>query len=88
VTFVLVIRSNQPGLAILMHEAAHNALFKSRALNQWGQMAVRTRFWQSLQPTAISPGPSPLYTNGQRPRFYFVIKVFDHARIAETQIPA
>jgi len=32
---VLVIGSRQLGLAILMHEAAHNALFKSRALNDF-----------------------------------------------------
>jgi len=32
---VLLIGSRQLGLAILMHEAAHNALFKSRALNDW-----------------------------------------------------
>lgn len=38
VTFVLaimVIGSRQMGLAILMHEAAHNALFKTRWLNEW-----------------------------------------------------
>ncbi|MGP6087821.1 fatty acid desaturase family protein [Antarctobacter jejuensis] len=38
VTFVLafmVIGSRQLGLAILMHEAAHNALFKSRRLNEF-----------------------------------------------------
>lgn len=37
-TFVLavvVIGSRQLGLAILMHEAAHNALFGSRRLNDW-----------------------------------------------------
>ena len=37
-TFVLavaVIGSRQLGLAILMHEAAHNALFKSRKINDW-----------------------------------------------------
>ena len=37
-TFVLavaVIGSRQLGLAILMHEAAHNALFKSRNINDW-----------------------------------------------------
>ena len=32
---VLVIGSRQLGLAILMHEAAHNALFKSRRLNDF-----------------------------------------------------
>lgn len=32
---VIVIGSRQLGLSILMHEAAHNALFKSRALNEW-----------------------------------------------------
>ncbi|ETW12255.1 fatty acid desaturase [Roseivivax marinus] len=32
---VIVIGSRQLGLAILMHEAAHNALFKSRRLNEW-----------------------------------------------------
>ena len=32
---VLVIGSRQLGLAILMHEAAHNALFRSRALNEF-----------------------------------------------------
>ncbi|MFC3614084.1 fatty acid desaturase family protein [Lutimaribacter marinistellae] len=31
---VMVIGSRQLGLAILMHEAAHNALFKSRGLNE------------------------------------------------------
>ncbi|MEY8839803.1 fatty acid desaturase family protein, partial [Cribrihabitans sp. XS_ASV171] len=31
---VIVIGSRQLGLAILMHEAAHNALFKTRALNE------------------------------------------------------
>ncbi|MDD9731572.1 fatty acid desaturase family protein [Mameliella sp. AT18] len=32
---VMVIGSRQLGLAILMHEAAHNALFKSRKLNEF-----------------------------------------------------
>ena len=32
---VLVIGSRQLGLAILMHEAAHNALFKTRAVNEF-----------------------------------------------------
>ena len=32
---VVIIGSRQLGLAILMHEAAHNALFRSRALNEW-----------------------------------------------------
>ncbi|MEM8752088.1 MAG: fatty acid desaturase family protein [Pseudomonadota bacterium] len=32
---VAVIGSRQLGLAILMHEAAHSALFKTRALNEW-----------------------------------------------------
>lgn len=32
---ILLIGSRQLGLAILMHEAAHNALFKSRRLNEW-----------------------------------------------------
>tara|TARA_R110000764_G_scaffold13077_1_gene37813 strand:+ start:4232 stop:5191 length:960 start_codon:yes stop_codon:yes gene_type:complete len=32
---VILIGSRQLGLAILMHEAAHNALFKSRKLNDW-----------------------------------------------------
>ena len=38
VTFVLavmIIGSRQLGLAILMHEAAHNALFKTRAINEF-----------------------------------------------------
>ncbi|WP_299620828.1 fatty acid desaturase family protein [uncultured Tateyamaria sp.] len=32
---VLLIGSRQLGLAILMHDAAHNALFKTRGLNEW-----------------------------------------------------
>ncbi|MBS0125694.1 fatty acid desaturase family protein [Thetidibacter halocola] len=32
---VMVIGSRQLGLAILMHEAAHNALFRNRRLNDW-----------------------------------------------------
>ncbi|WP_425074313.1 fatty acid desaturase family protein [Sagittula sp. S175] len=32
---VIVIGSRQLGLAILMHEAAHNALFRTRKLNEW-----------------------------------------------------
>ena len=32
---VIIIGSRQLGLAILMHEAAHNALFRSRGLNDW-----------------------------------------------------
>ncbi len=32
---IAVIGSRQLGLAILMHEAAHNALFRARALNDW-----------------------------------------------------
>ena len=32
---VMVIGSRQLGLAILMHEAAHNALFKTRAINEF-----------------------------------------------------
>lgn len=32
---IMLIGSRQLGLAILMHEAAHNALFKTRALNEW-----------------------------------------------------
>jgi fatty acid desaturase len=32
---VIIIGSRQLGLAILMHEAAHNALFKTRALNEF-----------------------------------------------------
>ena len=32
---ILIIGSRQLGFAILMHEAAHNALFRSRALNQF-----------------------------------------------------
>ncbi|ASM73551.1 MULTISPECIES: fatty acid desaturase family protein [Roseobacteraceae] len=32
---VILIGSRQLGLAILMHEAAHSALFKSRKLNDW-----------------------------------------------------
>ena len=32
---VMIVGSRQLGLAILMHEAAHNALFKSRPLNEW-----------------------------------------------------
>jgi len=38
VTFVLavvLIGSRQLGLAILMHEAAHNAMFKTAAVNEW-----------------------------------------------------
>jgi len=31
----MVVGSRQVGLAVLMHEAAHNALFKARALNEW-----------------------------------------------------
>jgi len=34
VVAVMVIGSRQLGLAILMHEAAHSALFKTRALNE------------------------------------------------------
>ncbi|MEX0338781.1 MAG: fatty acid desaturase family protein [Arenibacterium sp.] len=32
---IMIIGSRQLGLAILMHEAAHNALFKTRALNEF-----------------------------------------------------
>ena len=32
---VVLIGSRQLGLAILMHEAAHSALFRNRALNEW-----------------------------------------------------
>ncbi len=32
---VILIGSRQLGLAILMHEAAHSALFRNRALNEW-----------------------------------------------------
>lgn len=32
---ILLIGSRQLGLAILMHDAAHNALFKTPALNEW-----------------------------------------------------
>jgi fatty acid desaturase len=32
---VLLVGSRQLGLAILMHDAAHNALFKTPALNEW-----------------------------------------------------
>lgn len=32
---VILIGSRQLGLAILMHEAAHSALFKTRAVNEW-----------------------------------------------------
>lgn len=32
---VMIIGSRQLGLAILMHEAAHNALFKNRRINDW-----------------------------------------------------
>lgn len=32
---IMIIGSQQLGFAILMHEAAHNALFRSRALNQF-----------------------------------------------------
>ena len=32
---VMIIGSRQLGLAILMHDAAHNALFKTRWLNEW-----------------------------------------------------
>ena len=32
---VIVIGSRQLGLAILMHEAAHNALFKTQRVNEW-----------------------------------------------------
>ncbi len=32
---IMVIGSRQLGLAILMHDAAHNALFRSPALNEW-----------------------------------------------------
>lgn len=35
VVAVMVIGSRQLGLAILMHEAAHNALFRTRALNEF-----------------------------------------------------
>ena len=32
---VILIGSRQLGLAILMHEAAHNALFKTKSVNEW-----------------------------------------------------
>src|SRR5699024_8134594 len=32
---ILLIGSRQLGLAILMHDAAHNALFASRRVNDW-----------------------------------------------------
>ena len=35
VVALVVIGSRQLGLAVVMHEAAHRTLFKSRALNDW-----------------------------------------------------
>jgi fatty acid desaturase len=46
-----VIGGRQLGLAVLMHEAAHASLFRSRALNEWvGQWLCAYPIWADLRP--------------------------------------
>jgi fatty acid desaturase len=46
-----VIGARQLGLAVLMHEAAHGTLFRSRRLNEWvGQWLCAYPIWTDLKP--------------------------------------
>jgi len=48
---VLVIGARQLGFAVLMHEAAHNTLFKNRKLNDWvGNWLCAFPIWTDLHP--------------------------------------
>jgi fatty acid desaturase len=48
---LVVIGTRQLGFAILMHDAAHRALFSSRALNDWaGNWLCAYPVWTDLQP--------------------------------------
>jgi fatty acid desaturase len=48
---LLVIGTRQLGLAILMHDAAHRALFESRKLNDWaGNWLCAYPVWTDLRP--------------------------------------
>jgi hypothetical protein len=89
-TFVLavvIIGSRQLGLAILMHEAAHNALFRSRGLNELGGgMAVRAAHsGRSGRIPPLSPETSPPHADRGRPRSDPVQTLSDHPRLAAAQ---
>lgn len=48
---LLLIGTRQLGMAILMHDAAHRALFSSRALNDWvGNWLCAYPIWTDVQP--------------------------------------
>jgi len=48
---LLVIGARQLGFAVMMHEAAHGTLFKSRKLNDWvGNWLCAYPIWADLQP--------------------------------------
>ncbi|MEI9885162.1 MAG: hypothetical protein WDN08_01470 [Rhizomicrobium sp.] len=52
---VVVIGSRQLGLAILMHDAAHGVLMKTRWLNEWvGDWLCAIRRWAIWFPTATT----------------------------------
>jgi fatty acid desaturase len=51
VVAIAVIGARQLGLAVLMHEAAHHALFSNRALNDWaGNWLCAYPVWADLKP--------------------------------------
>lgn len=51
VAALFVIGARQLGCAILMHEASHRSLFRSRALNDWaGNWLAAYPVWLDLQP--------------------------------------
>jgi fatty acid desaturase len=51
VAALFAIGARQLGLAVLMHEAAHGALFRSRRLNEWaGQWLCAYPIWADLHP--------------------------------------
>ncbi len=48
---ILLIGARQLGFAVLMHEAAHQTLFKNRALNDWvGNWLCAFPIWADLRP--------------------------------------
>jgi fatty acid desaturase len=48
---VVLIGARQLGFAVLMHEAAHGTLFRSRSLNEWvGQWLCAYPIWADLKP--------------------------------------
>ena len=62
---IFVIGARQLGCAILMHEAAHRSLFRSRALNDWaGNWLAAYPVWLDVDPyRALPPEASPTHVD-------------------------